>query len=91
MTTPKSLLISLRCAGWAVFIAYIFRTIFSSLIRMDELSQVNLSENLTAETVGISFFGTVIEAPLHISMGVLCLAAANYLIKNPKNISEVFE
>jgi len=79
---------ALLMAGWATLIGYIISAFANNMLQIERAKNAGIEDEFVSYAY---IFGSLIESPLHVTTGLLCLFAALFLKRKPKSISETFE
>ncbi len=81
----------LNIAGYATLIGFVVSTVTRNIFRTQRARELGVSDELLTDTSNLYLISSVVESPLHITTGLLCLYAAYYLKQKLKPLSEIFE
>lgn len=81
----------LKFAGWSVFVAVIASAAINAILRNDIIRNLDGGGDHIAIMTIAYLFGFLIESPYELSIGTLCLFAANYLGNSASNLETIFE
>ena len=79
--TKDSLVLYLKCVGWASIVAYPLSRIAATISMNIKMQSIIQNDELKYINTGTQLLGIMFDVPLNLALPVLCLAAAAYLNK----------
>ncbi len=75
----------LLLVGYGTFVAYVVQILINNKLRLAAAKEMGASAELLQETSNIYLFSALAESPLHITIGLFCLAAAYFMKHRPNS------